>query len=204
MQRFLKQLDIIMIFSKLTIVARLAVGFGVGLVILIIVSVLSISKLASLNESLIVTVDFNGVELNTISQVLGEAQKASTAMRNVIILSDLPRMTKEREAFEKSSQSYEKFTAALNKIFLEDPNASAEEKNYLMKITEAKTATLPLIKKAFDLGFANDPKAPDVLMGETGPALDKLVNTLIEFRDYEIKTSDKTFVRNNCKCNCSA
>jgi len=32
----------------------------------------------------------------------------------------------------------------------------------------------------------------DVLMGETGPALDKWINTLIEFRDYEIKTSNET------------
>ena len=168
------------------------VGFGIGLVILIIVSVLSISKLAALNESLIVTVDFNGTESNLLSQALGEAQKASTAMRNVIVLTDVPRMTKEKEAFEKSLQTYDAHTADLNKIFDADPNTSAEEKAYLVKLAEAKTAALPMIKKAFELGFANDPQAPDLLMGETGPALDKWVNTLIEFRDYEIKTSNQT------------
>jgi methyl-accepting chemotaxis protein len=181
-----------MIFSKLTIQTRLAVGFGIGLVILIVVSALGISKLAALNESLIVTVDFNGTESNLISQALGEAQKASTAMRNVIVLSDLPRMTKEKDAFEKSLQSYDTFVAELDKIFLRDPNTSSEEKNYLVKMAEAKTAALPLIKKAFALGLANDTTAPDILMGETGPALDKWVNTLTEFRDYEIKTSNQT------------
>ena len=158
-----------MIFSKLTIQARLAVGFGIGLAILMIVAVLSISKLASLNESLIVTVDFNSTESNTISQALGEAQKASTAMRNVIVLSDVPRMTKQKEEFEKSLQSYEGFIADLNKIFQQDPNTSSEEKSYLVKMADAKAAALPLVKKAFELGFVNDTTAPDILMSETGP-----------------------------------
>jgi len=157
-----------MIFSKLTILARLAIGFGIGLVILIIVSLSSLGKLAALNESLIMTVDFNGTVSNILSQALGEAQKASSAMRNVIVLTDVPNMTKEKEAFDKSLQAYDSYSADLNKLFLTDPNASAEEKNFLVKMAEAISTAMPLIKKAFDLGLANDPKAPDVLMGETG------------------------------------
>ena len=65
------------------------------------------------------------------------------------------------------------------------------KKAYLVKVAEAKTAALPLVKKASSLGLANDPGAPDVLMGETGPALDKWVNLLIEFRDYEIRPATR-------------
>ena len=181
-----------MLFSRFTIQTRLALGFGIGLVILMIVTALGISKLAALNESLIVTVDFNATESNLLSQALGESQKASTAMRNVIVLTDLPSMNKEKEAFEKSLLAYDGFVADLNKIFGKDPNTSPEEKSYLAKMNEAKAAALPLIKKAFELGLANDPAAPELLMGQTGPALDKWVNTIIEFRDYEIKTSSQT------------
>ena len=58
---------------------------------------MSINKLSSLNESLTVTVDFNAQESNLISQAMGEAQKASTAMRNLIVLSDMPRMEKQKQ-----------------------------------------------------------------------------------------------------------
>ncbi len=181
-----------MSFSEFKVRTRLAIGFGIVLAILLLISILSINKLASLNESLTVTVDFNAQEANLISQAMGEAQKASAAMRNLIVLSDMPRMEEQKKIFENSLISFDKFADQLEKLFQSDPNTSAEEKAYLAKIAEVKTAALPLVKKASSLGLANDPGAPDVLMGETGPALDKWINLLIEFRDYEIKTSNTT------------
>jgi len=181
-----------MSFSELKVRTRLALGFGILLAILILIAALSINKLSSLNDSLTVTVDFNAQEANLISQAMGEAQKASTSMRNLIVLSDMPRMEKQKQVFESSLLAYDKFAEQLEKLFQSDPNTSAEEKNYLGKVAQAKAAALPLIKKASSLGLANDPAAPDVLMNETGPALDNWVNMLIEFRDYEIKTSNQT------------
>ncbi|OYO29803.1 methyl-accepting chemotaxis protein [Janthinobacterium sp. PC23-8] len=190
-----------MIFSTFKVRTRLAIGFGIVLAILILISVLSINKLASLNESLTVTVDFNAQEANLISQAMGEAQKASAAMRNLIVLSDMPRMEVQKKIFEEKLLSYERYAEQLEKLFQSDPNTSAEEKTYLAKIAEVKTAALPLVKKASSLGLANDPGAPDVLMGETGPALDKWINLLIEFRDYEIKTSNQTALEAHEKYN---
>jgi len=181
-----------MSFSELKVRTRLALGFGILLAILILIAALSINKLSSLNDSLTVTVDFNAQEANLISQAMGEAQKASTSMRNLIVLSDMPRMEKQKQVFENSLLAYDKFAEQLEKLFQSDPNTSAEEKSYLGKVAQAKAAALPLITKASSLGLANDPGAPDVLMNETGPALDNWVNMLIEFRDYEIKTSNQT------------
>jgi methyl-accepting chemotaxis protein len=181
-----------MSFSELKVRTRLALGFGILLAILILIAALSINKLSSLNDSLTVTVDFNAQEANLISQAMGEAQKASTSMRNLIVLSDMPRMEKQKQIFENSLVAYDKFAEQLDKLFHSDPNTSAEEKSYLVKVAQAKATALPLIKKASSLGLANDPSGPDVLMGETGPALDNWVNLLIEFRDYEIKTSNQT------------
>ncbi|MDR7050697.1 methyl-accepting chemotaxis protein [Duganella sp. 3397] len=181
-----------MSFHELKVSTRLATGFGLLLVVSIIIAALGITKLAALNESLVVTVDFNAQESNMIAIASGEAQKASAAMRNLIVLSDVPRMTAQKQAFDTSLRNYDKVIADLEKLFASDPNASAEEKAYLVKIEEVKKSALPAINKAAELGLKNDPGAPDVLMGETGPALDKWTNTLIEFRDYEIKTSNDT------------
>ena len=181
-----------MSFHELKVSTRLATGFGLLLVVSIIIAGLGITKLAALNESLVVTVDFNAQESNMIAIASGEAQKASSAMRNLIVLSDVPRMTAQKQAFDTSLRNYDKVIADLEKLFASDPNASAEEKAYLVKIEEVKKSALPAINKAAELGLKNDPGAPDVLMGETGPALDKWTNTLIEFRDYEIKTSNDT------------
>ncbi len=181
-----------MSFHELKVSTRLATGFGLLLVVSIIIAALGITKLAALNESLVVTVDFNAQESNMIAIASGEAQKASAAMRNLIVLSDVPRMTAQKQALDTSLRNYDKVIADLEKLFASDPNASAEEKAYLVKIEEVKKSALPAINKAAELGLKNDPGAPDVLMGETGPALDKWTNTLIEFRDYEIKTSNDT------------
>ena len=181
-----------MSFHELKVSTRLATGFGLLLVVSIIIAALGITKLAALNESLVVTVDFNAQESNMIAIASGEAQKASAAMRNLIVLSDVPRMTAQKQALDTSLRNYDKVIADLEKLFASDPNASAEEKAYLVKIEEVKKSALPAINKAAELGLKNDPGAPDVLMGETGPAFDKWTNTLIEFRDYEIKTSNDT------------
>ncbi|OEZ90683.1 methyl-accepting chemotaxis protein [Duganella phyllosphaerae] len=181
-----------MSFHELKVSTRLATGFGLLLVVSIIIAALGITKLAALNESLVVTVDFNAQESNMIAIASGEAQKASAAMRNLIVLSDVPRMTAQKQALDTSLRNYDKVIADLEKLFASDPNASAEEKAYLVKIEEVKKSALPAINKAAELGLKNDPGAPDVLMGEAGPALDKWTNTLIEFRDYEIKTSNDT------------
>ncbi|MYM83332.1 methyl-accepting chemotaxis protein [Duganella sp. FT50W] len=181
-----------MFFNNFKVRTRLTFGFGLLLIILMIVSIISISKLASLNYSLVICVDFNAEEANIISKALGEAQKSSTAMRNLIVLSDIPRMKVQKEIFDSSLEAYDMAISELEKLFQSDPNTSPEEKNYLIKITDMKATALPLIKKAAELGFANDPSAPDVLMGETGPSLDKWVNTLIEFREYEKKISNQT------------
>jgi len=181
-----------MSFHELRVSTRLAIGFGLLLLVSIAIAALGVSKLASLNESLVVTVDYNAQEINIIAMASGEAQKASAAMRNLIVLSDLPRMTKQKQAFDDSLANYDKAVADLEKLFARDPNTSAEEKAFLVKIDDVKKFALPSIRKAAELGLKNDPGAPDVLMGETGPALDKWNNTLIEFRDYEIKTSNET------------
>ena len=117
-----------MSFSELKVRTRLALGFGILLAILILIAALSINKLSSLNDSLTVTVDFNAQEANLISQAMGEAQKASTSMRNLIVLSDMPRMEKQKQIFENSLVAYDKFAEQLDKLFQSDPNTSAEEK----------------------------------------------------------------------------
>ena len=137
-----------MFFNKYKVSTRLMAGFGIVLIISIIIAALGISKLAALNESLIVTVDFNAQEANIISQALGESQKSSSAMRNLIVLSDMPRMKLQQELFDNSLIAYDKAMLDLEKLFKSDPNTSPEEKNYLLRVAEMKAIALPLIKKA--------------------------------------------------------
>ncbi|MYM82219.1 methyl-accepting chemotaxis protein [Duganella sp. FT50W] len=181
-----------MSFHTLKVGTRLALGFGIALTISVVIAAMGITKLSSLNDSLIATVDFNGQESNQISKAIGEAQKSSSAMRNLIVLSDMPRMTVQKDIFDKSVVAYDKAIADLEVLFNKDTDTSKEERDHLVRIAQLKVVALPLVKKAAALGFANDPQGPDVLMEETGPALDKWINALIEFRDYEIKISDDT------------
>ncbi|MFM0742232.1 methyl-accepting chemotaxis protein [Paraburkholderia xenovorans] len=175
--------------STLKVSARLALGFGCVLSVLVVITLLGINRLSAMDDAITADVDINGNEVALISQAVGNAQDASTAMRNLIIVTDVPRMTAQRELFEHSLSAYDDTENKISALFKQDPGTDDNERGFLRQIVELKEAAVPLAQKAAKLGFANDSSASDVLMKETGPALDRWISKLTQFREYEIKAS---------------
>src|SRR5471030_1110202 len=181
--------------SKLDVATRLGFSFGAVLVILLAISLFGIGRLSALNDIITATTEFNASEGNLIAQALGSAQDAATSMRNLVILTDMPRMTTQKQAFDQSLVAYDTTQKKLVDLFGQDPNTDENERKYLSQIAELQNAALPLVQKAAKLGLANDPSGPEVLMNETGPALDRWVAVLTQFRDYEVKSSIESAAR---------
>jgi methyl-accepting chemotaxis protein len=177
-------------FSNMKIGARLGLSFGVVLALLCCATLTGIVQLNATNRAIVTAIDFHGNENNLISQTLGNAQDAATAMRNLIILNDVPRMTIQRKAYDSSLASYAEDEKRLNDLFSQDPGTSDEERNYLQQLKVVRDEAMPVVEKAAQLGFKNDPSAPEVMMTETVPALDRWIGLMAKFRDYEIEQSN--------------
>lgn len=183
--------------SNLKVSVRLSIGFGSVFAILLVIALFGLSRLSAMNDELTADVDFNSAEANLISQATGNAQDASAAMRNLIILTDMPRMTVQKQAFDHNLAAYDEQERKLADLFSKDLGTDDNERKFLRQIAELKNAALPSVQKAAKLGFTNDPSGPDVLMNETGPALDRWIAALSQFRDYEIKSSVESAARSH-------
>jgi methyl-accepting chemotaxis protein len=180
-----------MSLSNMRIGARLGLSFGVFLPLLCSVAFIGIARLNAMNDAIVAAIDFNANENNLISQTLGNASEAATAMRNLIILNDVPRMTIQRKAYDENIASYRENEKKLNDLFSQNPGTTSEEQNFLQKMKAIRDEAMPWVDKAAQLGLKSDPSAPEVMMTETAPALDRWIGLMVEFRDYEIKASNE-------------
>ncbi|WP_233464903.1 methyl-accepting chemotaxis protein [Paraburkholderia madseniana] len=169
--------------------ARLGLSFGIILIILLAVALAGANRLGAMDDTLIAAVDFNGNERSLISEARGDVQDAATAMRNLIILKDVSRMTLQKQNVGQSMASYDAAEKKLNDVFGQDPGTDQNEKNFLAQLKVVRGAALPLVDKAVTIGLRNDPGASEIIMNETIPALDDWTKLLTQFNDYESKAS---------------
>nr|WP_318298103.1 methyl-accepting chemotaxis protein [Paraburkholderia bannensis] len=157
---------------------RLAAGFGAVLIVLFGISLLGIIKLRTLDDAMVANVDYGAVESRLLAQALSDAQEASAAMRNLIILNDMPRMKDQKAIYDDRIQHYIAILGELDDLFARDRSTTRKEKDLLDLARQARERAAPLVDRAAQLGYANDPSGPDFLMNNAGPALDQWTGAL--------------------------
>jgi len=177
--------------SNMSVSARLGGGFGAVVLILLVVSTIGLFKLSTVDDTISNTVDYGGTETNLLSQCLSDAQDASAAMRNLIILNDEPRMKIEQNIYDKKIGHYLDTAKRLQNLFDSDPGFTTKEKEFLEAASSTRQTAMPLVDKAAKLGLTNDPAGPEFLMTEAGPALDKWTSILKDFVAYEVEAGKK-------------
>ncbi|MBB3005363.1 methyl-accepting chemotaxis protein [Paraburkholderia tropica] len=173
--------------ESLRVGSRLALGFGALVVMLLSMASLSLWKLSAMNDALTDLATFNAAETNSISQALTYANQASAAARNLIILNDLPRMQEQRRIFDEQVERSTDLFAKTQELFNQDPGTTDDERQFLRRSEELRRAAMPLVQQAANLGFKNDPAAPEFMITQAGPAIDLWLKELGLFRDYEVQ-----------------
>ncbi|WP_301291030.1 methyl-accepting chemotaxis protein [Robbsia andropogonis] len=185
-----KKIAIMMDLSRIKVGTRLALGFGAVLCVLLVVAIVGVVKLKQLNDALTQSIDFGTAEANTLSRALNDAQDASSAMRNLIILTDMPRMTVQQGIYDSKMKDYLQVAKQAHALMEKDPQKDAQKDALLLQAAESRQAAIPLVDKAAKLGLANDPAGPDFLMNEAGPALDRWTGSLAQLRDYVVSQGE--------------
>ncbi|WP_322403051.1 methyl-accepting chemotaxis protein [Massilia luteola] len=136
--------------NNLKIGQRLALGFGMILALLVLVTAAGLSNMNTLNDTVDNIVNGNNLKLQAANDMLEAQRRVTIAVRDIILTDDEAETRRLYEEIGAGWQAYDRADAVLQKM-VKRPAVRA----LLGKITEARTTATPLIAEAAELGKQN-------------------------------------------------
>ncbi|WP_104706760.1 methyl-accepting chemotaxis protein [Helicobacter bizzozeronii] len=174
--------------SKLSVSQKLYGGFGVIIFLMVIVTIVGVSRVHSINHILTELTDFNAVKQRYAINLRGSVHDRSIAIRDVVLAQDDAYMQKQIDLIDKLYGDYQKNKALMQGIFTQlADHISSQEKKLVENINHIEAITLPQIEKTIALKRQDEKKAAQFLSQETGPNFVKwlaAVNALIDYEEY--------------------
>jgi len=169
--------------------SRLALAFGVVLLMSVAAAGLAVKDLAAIEAAMEDIVGDNNVKIKLNSEMGDAVHVVTRVMRSVIILDDKAAKEKELAKITKARESYDKAWDALNKL-----EASEAGKAMRAKILAARNGARALNDKVIELGMAGDEaQARSLLMTEAGPATEKWQEAIKENEALQEANSARVF-----------
>ena len=129
---------------------RLALGFGLVLLLLLLVSLAAVKSMNSLNELTDKIVNDNNVQLEAVNGMRDAQRRIAIGIRDIILTQDEAGMEALDKTTDAAFADYMRTRDVLEKLLVEP-----ERRALLAKITDARTKAVPLIAKARELGRSN-------------------------------------------------
>jgi methyl-accepting chemotaxis protein len=136
--------------NNLKIGQRLGLGFGLMLVLLLLVAMFGLGDMNALNAAVDKIVNNNNVQLKSATDLRDAQRRIAIGVRDIILTSDEAGMESLARTVETAWQDYDQTVAVLDKLIV-DPQLRA----HLDKIASARSKAMPLIAKAQQLGREN-------------------------------------------------
>src|SRR5882757_7431671 len=142
-------------FSEMKVSTRLALAFGLVLVLLVGVIGLGISRMARVNEGLRAITEENNVEMNHANSMRAAAFQTSVSLRNMMLMSEADKLKAEDVTLHKAIQEFDSQADALDKMYQSIATTTPTEKELLASIRKQWQALIPEFEKTDALGQAN-------------------------------------------------
>ena len=179
--------------SRLTIGARLALGFGAVLALMMMLTALAVSRVGQIDAALNHINDVNNVKQRHAINFRGSVHDRAIALRDVVLASDNAGAQPALERIRVLAADYAQAAAALDALFAQRSDILPEERAALAAIKEEEGKTQPLIAQVSALRQAGDlDAARSLLAREAGPAFVAWlasVNRLIDLEEALNKTA---------------
>jgi methyl-accepting chemotaxis protein len=148
--------ELFMVSSKMTIGARLALGFGAVLALMMVLTALAVSRVGHIDSALNHINDVNNVKQRHAINFRGSVHDRAIALRDVVLAGDNPAAQPALEQIRVLAANYERAGSALDALFAARSDILPEEKTALAAIKEDERKTQPLIAKVSELRLAGD------------------------------------------------
>jgi methyl-accepting chemotaxis protein len=180
-------------FSEMKVSTRLALAFGLVLVLLVGVIGLGISRMASVNEGLRAITEENNVEITHANSMRAAAFQTSVSLRNMMLMTEADKLKAEDVILHQAIQQFDSQADALEKMFQSIATTTPTEKDLLASIRKQWQALIPEFEKTEALGQANKKEEAFKYYFESGGSRNNAAmrDTLEQLATYEEKLSDE-------------
>lgn len=164
--------------KKLSLATRLGLGFGAVLILLLLVSILGISRMSNAQAALDDIVNVNNVQSDKAVAMRIATNRVAILVRNLGLMTDEKQMAVEFDKLKSERAAYAAARDELGRLYVESPGTPAEVK-LLAQIDQLKSVAEPLIDKAVKYGLANQADAcTKTLIEEVLPVQDAWLRSM--------------------------
>lgn len=173
--------------SRLTIKARMCLGFMVILAMMFVVTGMGVTRVNSISNGLTSIGDVNSVKQRYAINFRGSVHDRAISLRDAILVPE-GEFKAVLGGIEKLSSDYKKSAVLLDKMMNERADSGAEEKKILASIKETEARTLPMIKEVIELRQSgNLDQAKELMLKNARPAFVEWLGRINQFIDLQEK-----------------
>ncbi|WP_165356504.1 methyl-accepting chemotaxis protein [Sphingosinicella sp. BN140058] len=171
---------------NLTINARLIAGFGIVLLLLIVLSAISVGRVNTVNDNLTTINDVNSVKQRYAINFRGSVHDRAIALRDVILVSSADELNTALSDIKTLTEKYDASAGPLDAMLAPDTNPTAEEVRILQSIKDTERKTLPIIEQVIARKRSGDQNgAAAMLMGQARPLFVEWLARINQFIDLQ-------------------
>ena len=184
-------------FSGMKVSTRLALAFGVVLVLLGSVISVGLSRLGLVNDGLRTITEENSVEIADAQAMRAASYQVSVSLRNQMLSPDPAERKSQAAVFDKAVQDFNARAEVLNQMFVRLESTSTSEKELLVSVKNQWQGLLPDFRKTVELSQAGKGAEAFKYYEESGASRNnaQMRETLDKLSDIEQKLNDEEVVK---------
>ncbi|TFW27123.1 methyl-accepting chemotaxis protein [Duganella callida] len=177
--------------NEISVATRLFAGFGIILLMMLILSAISVFKVNAIDNSLQHISDVNNVKQRYAINFRGSVHDRAIALRDVTLVGD-GEISSVTSLIDKLDGDYQKSAAPMDGLFSDaKAKITSEEREWLSKIKQSEARTTPLIRKIIDARRAGDiDGARKMMLEQAKPAFVDWLASINGFIDQEEKMTE--------------
>lgn len=176
----------------MTINLRLIIGFGVVMLMMLVLSFISIHRVNFIDATITEITDVNSVKQRYAINFRGSVHDRAIALRDVTLARTENELNREIEAIKKLDRYYQESALEMNSIIATDTTVSTEEKRIYAKINNVESQAIPLIEQVIKAKRAGDLQTGNnILFSQAKPVFVEWLAVINEFIDYQESANKK-------------
>ncbi|OUR60636.1 hypothetical protein A9Q74_12460 [Colwellia sp. 39_35_sub15_T18] len=156
-------------FTRTTVQARLIIGFSIVLIMMIVITIVGISSVDTINESMTIITDKNSAKQRYAINFRGSVHDRAIAIRDVVLIKDANELEDTLQDIERLETFYNDSRIPLDRLMMN--NSMTEEIVILNKIKGVEEQTMPLVNSVISaIKLGEQERANSLLLDAVKPA----------------------------------